>query len=194
MDAHLTLSDREIRQLLGAIRLPSPFGGRDHAMLTLVLHTGLRVSELVGLDVHHVLVQGQPRQTLWLPADLGKGGKARAIPLNATARSAIFSLLGFLKKRGFSVAPEAPLLQNRFHRRLSGRDIQRLVKLLREAAGLDVPATPHTLRHAFASKVAQSHGNLRSLQQILGHNRLSSSQVYLHPTRDDLQDAVDSIG
>ena len=187
----LTLSQNDLRKLMAAIPA-GPFAGRDSAMLTLVLHTGLRVAELSGLDVHNVSHDGQPRQTLELPAELAKGSKPRLIPLNQTARAAIFGLLNFNRSRGFSVAPEAPLLQNRFHRRLSIRDIQRLVQSLREAAGLDVKATPHTFRHSYASNL-QKHTNLRVVQACLGHSRLNSSQVYLHPTREDLAQAADAM-
>lgn len=188
----LTLSQNDIRELMASIRPGAPFAGRDTAMLTLVLHTGLRVAELSGLDVHHVAHNGQPRQTLQLPAELAKGSKPRLIPLNQTARAAIFGLLSFNRARGFSVAPESPLLQNRFHRRLSIRDIQRLVQSLREEAGLDVKATPHTFRHCYASNL-QKHTGIRVVQVCLGHSRLNSSQVYLHPTREELAQASDDM-
>ena len=187
----LTLTQQDIRRLLAAIRPGAPFAGRDHNMLTLVLHTGLRVGELSGLEVQDVAWQDQPRHTLSLRAEIAKGSKARVIPLNQTARAALFGLLKFNQSRGFSVAPDAPLLQNRFHRRLSVRDIQRLVQSLRQVAGLDTDSpTPHTLRHVFATSCLQKGAKLPALQRILGHSRLTSSQVYLHPSADDLAEAV----
>lgn len=152
---NVVLNGPEARQLLAAIRPGHPFAKRDRALVVFDLHTGLRVSELSGLDVRHVAVGNQVRQTLHLPAELGKGGRARLIPLNETAQKCIRVLLRFNAERGFSTAPEAPLFQNRFHRRLTVRDIQRLVKALREAAGLDVPATPHSLRHTLGTQLMQ---------------------------------------
>lgn len=187
------LNRDEIRRLLETLQPRSPFGARDLAMLLLCLHTGLRVSELVGLDVAHVAGADGPRQALDLPAGIAKGGRGRIIPLNAVARDAVAELLDFNRRRGFSVAPDAPLLVNRFHRRLSDRDVQRLMKALREKADLDVQATPHTLRHTFASQVARKHGNLRAVQALLGHRRLGTVQIYTHVDRDELDDAVATL-
>ncbi|MHB2017158.1 MAG: tyrosine-type recombinase/integrase [Candidatus Xenobia bacterium] len=184
------ITPQELAQLLAAVDLRDPFGPRDHAMLRLCANTGLRVSELAGLNHHEVAHSGQPRETLFVPNGIAKGGKHRIVPLNTPARQAIQHLLHFNQVRGFSTAPTAPLLVNRKHHRLSSRDIQRLAKALREKAGLAVPATPHSLRHLFASSVASTTGNLKVVQQLIGHQRLSSTEVYLHPTRDELAAAV----
>lgn len=183
----------EARQLLAAVDLRDPFGSRDRAMLVLCLHTGLRVSELVGLDVHHVALEGCPRAALYVPPALGKGGRGRTIPLNQTARQAIADLLAFNRRRGFSTAPDRPLLVTRKHERLTARAVQRLVKMLREKAGLDVPATPHSLRHTFASTVLSCNSNLRVVQLLLGHQRLATVEIYSHPTREDLRLAVERM-
>jgi len=183
----------EIRDLLQALAPRSPFGARDLAMLILALHTGLRVSELVGLDVSHVATARGPRQALDLPAGLAKGGSGRIIPLNQVARDAVTDLLDFNRLRGFSVAPDAPLLVNRHHRRLSDRYVQRLMQTLRERADLDIHATPHTLRHTFASQIARRHGNLRAVQTLLGHRRLATVEIYTHVDREELAEAVASL-
>ena len=125
--------------------------------------------------------------------EIAKGARNRTVPLNTAARQAIQQLLVFNQRRGFSTQPATPLLVNRKHHRLHSRDIQRLVKALREQAGLAVPATPHSLRHLFASRVASTTGNLRVVQQLIGHQRLSSTEVYLHPTRAELVAAVDKL-
>ena len=188
-----TLDPREIHQLLAGLDPRTPFGARDRAMLLLVLHTGLRVSELTGLDVAHVAWQGRPRQALDLPAALAKGRRARIIPFNDTARQAVADLLAFNRARGFSVASEAPLLVNRFHQRLSTRYVQRLMEALRHRVGLDVSATPHTLRHTFASHVARRHRNLRAVQALLGHRRLGTVEIYTHVDREELEAAVRTL-
>lgn len=183
----------EIRRLLEGLEPRSPFGARNLAMLLLCLHTGLRVSELVGLDVRHVAGAAGPRQALDLPAGIAKGGSGRIVPLNAVARDAVAEILDFNRRRGFSVAPVAPLLVNRYHQRLSTRYVQRLMQALREKADLDVHATPHTMRHTFASNVARRHGNLRAVQALLGHRRLTTVEIYTHVDRDELDDAVAAI-
>lgn len=187
------LNPEELQALFRAANPRSPFGDRDLAMLILALHTGLRVSELVGLDVSHVAGARGVRHTLELPARLAKGERGRLLPLNRVAREAISDLLDFNQRRGFSVDPGAPLLVNRKHQRLSTRYVQRLMEDLRGRADLDVHATPHTLRHTFASQVARRHGNLRAVQALLGHRRLATVEIYTHVDREELAQAVASL-
>lgn len=184
------LHPSEVRQLLGAVDMTDPFGPRDHALITFCYHTGLRVSELVALDVHHVAVGTTPRAALHVPSDIGKGRHERTLPLNETARAAVATILAFNARRGFSIAADRPLFVAKKHTRMTVRAVQRLVEALRNKAQLDVPATPHTLRHSHASAVLSCNGNLRIVQQLLGHRRLSTVEIYTHPTRDELAAAV----
>ena len=132
-------SPEELKRLLGVIDPRTPFGERDLAWIILALHTGLRVSELVGLNVGHVLnTDGQPRKAFVLPGPLAKGKKSRLIPLNETARKAVATLVAFNRKRGFSVAPTAPLLVNRKHKRISARAARYVLEKYRDQADLDV--------------------------------------------------------
>jgi site-specific recombinase XerD len=183
----------EARQLVAAVDVTDPFGARDQALILFCLHTGVRVSELVALDVSHVAANGEPRQAMHLAAAITKGRRERTVPLNATARQAIQAILDFNRRRGFSTSPSAPLFMTRSHGRMTARAVQRLVKNLREKALLDVPATPHTLRHSFASGVLSCNGNLRVVQLLLGHKRINTVEIYTHPTRDDLRRAVARI-
>ena len=185
-----TITPEQTSSLLAAICMRDPFGPRDHAAIELTAHTGLRVSELVQLNVSHVSANGVPRHTLHLPSAITKFAQARNVPLNEIARAAIARLLRFNQARGFSTAPAAPLLVTRKHERVSVRLIQRLVESLREKAGLDVPATPHSFRHQFAMGIMKATGNLRVTQQLLGHHRLNSTQVYTCASPDDLAAAV----
>ena len=134
-------------KLLGAINLRKPFGPRDHAFTRLSLHTGVRVSELIAIDVGHVWSNGAPRSWLDLPAPNCKGKRSGQIPLNKSAQKAITELVQFLRARGFSTDPDAPLLTDRRHRRLTPREVQRSIQKYREIAGLDIRVTPHSLRH-----------------------------------------------
>ena len=115
-------------KLLGAINLRKPFGPRDHAFTRFALHTGVRVSELTSIDVGHVWSNGAPRSWLDLPAPNCKGARSGQIPLNKSAQKAITELVQFLRARGFSTAPDAPLLTDRRHRRLPAREVQRYVE------------------------------------------------------------------
>jgi len=178
-------------RLLSAISLRSPFGARDHALIRFDLLTGLRVGELVALDVGHVWrPEGGPRDWLDLPASACKGQRGRQIPLCLDAQQAVRDLVAFLRLRGFSTAAGAPLLTDRRHRRLAAREVQRAVQRYRERAGLDVRVTPHTLRHTFASRLVDAGVNPRAIQVLLGHECLSSTEVYLHNRPAALVEAV----
>lgn len=179
------------RQLLAAIPPRSPFGARDHAVIRLFAQTGLRVAEMVGLNVGHVYHE-TPFDQVDLPAAICKGRRSRIMPLNPAARQAVQDLVDFLKMRGFQANPDSPLLQDRRHRRLPVREVQRLVQVHRQSAGLPVRATPHTFRHSFASHLATCV-SLRVVQQLLGHRFLESTEVYLHTQPTQLAQAVATL-
>jgi hypothetical protein len=182
------LNDLAVFRLLGAINLASPFGPRDHAIIRLALYTGLRVSELTGLNVGHVFSDA-PRELLDLPASLAKGHRSRQVPLSPQACRAVAQLVDFLRLRGMSSAPDSPLLQDRRHRRLPVREVQRMLQLARERANLDIKATPHTLRHCFASNCARQ-SSLHNVKELLGHQSIRSTEIYLHTRPEDLRAAV----
>lgn len=177
------------RRLLAVIPTRSPFGSRDHALIRLFAQTGLRVGEMAGLDLEHIYHQQAARNWLDLPAAICKGHHSRRIPLNEAARQAILDLVAFLELRGFQTLPHSPLLQDRRHRRLPVREVQRLVQAYREKAGLDVRVTPHSFRHGWASQLARGT-SLRVVQQLLGHRFLGSTEVYLHNQPEEMVNAV----
>ena len=177
-------------KLLGAINLKKPFGPRDHAMTRLALHTGVRVSELTAIDIGHVWSNGAPRSWLDLPAPNCKGARSGQIPLNKSAQKAITELVQFLRARGFSTATDAPLLTDRRHRRLPAREVQRCIQKYREIAGLDIRVTPHSLRHAFTSRLVENGANLGQVQHLARHKFLTTTQVYIHAQPDGLVEAV----
>jgi site-specific recombinase XerD len=189
----INVTPGEFRKMLAQVDIHSPLGPRDYLLLVLDFNTGLRVSELAGLTVEMVSHQGEPRASLYVSQQLAKGHRARLIPLNALAQKAIRKLLAFNRARGFSVLPEAPLFVTRNHTPLPVRSIQFMVTRLREKAGLDFKASPHSIRHSFACQVAETSGNLRIVQQLLGHKQLNTVAIYTHPRRDELARAVDMI-
>ena len=187
------LSKSELRQVLAAIDLASPFGRRDALLISFMYHTALRVGECSGLVIALVALNGEPRQYLHLPAAICKGSRGRVVPLNAKAQACIRQLLAFNSARGLSTAPAAPLFQNRQHGPLSVRSIQQLVAHYREAAGLDVRATPHTLRHSAASHMVVAGVPTVHVQHLLGHRKLSSTQVYCHLSKEQVLQAVRAL-
>ena len=178
------------QRLLSVIRPGEPFGPRDRALITFAIHTGLRSHELCGLDVGHVMTgDGLPRQ--WVEV-VGKGDRVRQVPLNPIARQAVVDLVHFNRSRGFAVAGSSPLLVTRCHRRLPTRSLRDLIQRYRERADLDIHCSPHTFRHTMASRLANC-ASLPVVKTILGHARLSSTQVYTHTTPAQLVAGMDRL-
>ena len=144
----------------------------DRALFELAYSSGLRLSELVGLDVDRIdLTGGEVR--VW-----GKGAKERVVPVGAAAREAVAA---WLVRRGtLPVGDGRALFVGATGRRLSGRTIERRLAAWAVRQGLDRHVHPHMLRHSFASHVLQSSGDLRAVQEMLGHASIASTQVYTH--------------
>ena len=157
---------------LVSIEDPHDALGRDRALFELAYSCGLRVSELAGLDLDSVDARtGEVRVT-------GKGSKTRIVPVGGPALAA---LAAWLRERERRARPgENALFLGRSGRRITTRDVQRRIKHWAAAAGLDVDVHPHMLRHSFASHVLQSSGDLRAVQEMLGHASIASTQVYTH--------------
>jgi integrase/recombinase XerC len=141
---------------------------RDTALLTLLYGAGLRVSEALSLKRGDVPLG----ETLII---LGKGRKERMVPVLAVVRDAIGDYSG---KIPFTGAPSAPLFLSRRGNAMSPREAQALMQKLRGRLGLTERATPHALRHSFATHLLQGGGDLRSVQELLGHASLSTTQTY----------------
>jgi integrase/recombinase XerC len=157
---------------LVALEDDSVVGLRDRALFELAYSCGLRVSELTGLDVDALdLKTGEVRVT-------GKGSKTRIVPVGEHAVKAAEVWLPVRAK--LAAAGENALFIGRSGRRLGPREVQRRIKVRAAAAGLDADVHPHMLRHSFASHVLQSSGDLRAVQEMLGHASIASTQVYTH--------------
>lgn len=188
------LSNSQVRQLLSAVDLRSPFGQRDYLLIMFLYQTGLRVGECSRLLVTLVSREGQAFQDLDLPAMFCKGPRGRVVPLNTTARHCIEKMLQFNRARGLSTAPGAPLFQNRKSCALSVRSIQKLIKQYRERAGLSVAATPHTLRHTNATALHESGVSVRAIQRGLGHRHLSTTEKYLSVSPQAMKSSYAALG
>ncbi len=153
---------------------------RDQAILELLYATGARVAELCGLNQADLeRIQGTVRVQ-------GKGGKERIIPVGDTALAALDSYLA-LRRQG-----DGPLFRNRFGGRLTPRSVHRIVKASARAAGLARRVSPHTLRHTFATHMLDAGADLRLIQDLLGHSRLSTTQRYTHVSADHLMRVYDA--
>lgn len=158
-------------------------------------HTGLRVGECSRLLNLLVLSSsGAPRHQLDLPAMFCKGPRGRVVPLNATARLCISKMVSFNRSRGLSTSPAAPLFQNSKHCPLSVRSIQQLIKQYRERAGLDIAATPHTIRHTHATALHESGVPTRAVQHGLGHRHLSTTEKYLGVSPESMKSSYAALG
>ena len=143
-------------------------GARDAALLTLLYGAGLRISEALSLKRGDVPLG----ETLTI---LGKGRKERMVPVLPLLREAIGD---YAAKIPFTGAPSAPLFLSRRGKPMSAREAQGLMQKLRGRLGLTERATPHALRHSFATHLLQGGGDLRSVQELLGHASLSTTQTY----------------
>ena len=166
---------------------------RDRAMLETLYSTGLRVSELVGLRVSDLDLEHEALHVR------GKGRKERIVPLGSHALGAITKYIELARtepkfaeawKAGEEGSP-TPLFLNKHAGSLSSRSVRRkLDKYLRQA-GLDPAISPHTLRHSFATHLLENGADLRSVQELLGHQSLSTTQVYTHLSAERVRDVYD---
>ena len=165
------LSPDEAKRLLDA-DADGALAVRDKAMFELFYSSGLRLSELTGLapvDVNHA--EGTVRVT-------GKGSKTRIVPVGMQALEALRAWLG-AREHIRRVQSDA-LFVNRLGKRLTPRSVQQRLKLWALKQGVSTKVHPHVLRHSFASHVLQSSGDLRAVQEMLGHASISTTQVYTH--------------
>ena len=192
--AHLSID--EMSRLLDAPDASSALGRRDRAILELLYASGLRLSELVGLDIEDVNLRAR------IVRVTGKGGKERLVPFNRSAQKALRvwyadrvllrtarrRVSGTTKKQDVvpvtaasrTSAPADPLFVNARGTRLTGRSVQRLVARYVSGCSRRFGISPHALRHSFASHLLQRGADLRAIQELLGHVQLSTTQRYTH--------------
>lgn len=153
---------------------------RDRAILETLYSAGLRVHELTGLNDADLDLVGEVVRVR------GKGKKERLAPLGAPAVQAIQQYLQCRPR-----AASGPLFVNRFGQRLTSRSVQRMLKKYLLRVGLDPSLTPHKLRHSFATHLLDAGADLRSVQELLGHAHLATTQIYTHVTPERLKKVYD---
>lgn len=178
------LSEADLLLLLEAPPANTPLGLRDRAILETLYSAGLRVSELTGLNVEDIDCDGG------LATIRGKGKRERLALLGKPALRSIERWLGARQSMLEGVKRASPaVFLNRRGTRLSSRSVGRLVQKYLQHAGLDPRTSPHTLRHSFATHLLDRGADIRSVQELLGHRNLTTTQVYTHLTTRKLHDS-----
>jgi len=180
------LSSDDVGRLLAAPPADRPLGLRDRAILEVLYSAGLRVSELAGLNLVDLdLADGTLRVR-------GKGRRERIAPVGSFAVRAVRS---WLEARATEASDRpsgaAPVFTNRFGQRLTTRSVGRMLEKHLRTAGLDRRTTPHTLRHSFATHLLDRGADIRSVQELLGHKSLLTTQIYTHVTTAGLRAAYE---
>jgi integrase/recombinase XerC len=180
------LSTDEVGKLLSAPRGDEPPELRDRAILETLYSAGMRVSELVGL------ADGDLDFSAGIVRIRGKGKRERLAPIGSHA---VRALRAWLAKRTLSpkVPPgrEAPVFVNKFGTRLTTRSVARMLEKYLRETGLDQRTSPHTLRHSFATHLLDRGADIRSVQELLGHKSLVTTQIYTHVSTSNLKAAYE---
>ena len=154
---------------------------RDHAILELFYASGMRVSELSGLKC------GDINMDVGYVRCVGKGSKERIIPIGRTAREAVRRYLEEIRAKMVKSNGSDHLFISRLGKRLSRQSVWKLIKCYAVKANIKKPIKPHTLRHSFATHLLERGADLRSVQEMLGHSDISTTQIYTHVDRERLR-------
>ena len=175
------LTNKEVELFLEQPKCVDEKGFRDHAMLELLYATGIRVSELIGLNLDDVnLTLGFVRCV--------SHGKERIIPLYQTAVRALQDYLQEVRPRLIADENEKAFFVNMDGERMSRQGFWKIIKYYQAKAGIEKEITPHMLRHSFAVHLLENGADLRSIQEMLGHADISSTQMYTHIIKKELKD------
>ncbi|MGR3303483.1 MAG: tyrosine recombinase, partial [Candidatus Scalindua sp.] len=182
----LSISDVDV--LLKTPDCSNSMGLRDLAMLETLYSTGIRVSELVGLDEKDIdFFGGMIKVT-------GKGKKERIVPIGSHAIKALNEYLNseskrkkYEKKKVSQISGNEPLFLNKYGNRLTARSVGRSLDKYLKMSGINLLTSPHTFRHSFATHLLDKGADLRSVQELLGHSSLSTTQIYTHITTERLK-------
>lgn len=174
------LSEEEINKLLD-INLNNNFDYRNKAMLELMYSSGLRVSELVNLKVNDIDLKNEAVRIF------GKGSKERIVPLNEYATTALKAYILNHRKELFKHGENDYLFLNNHGNKMTRQGLFKILKKIAQEKNIKTDFSPHTLRHSFATHLLKHGADLRSIQELLGHSDISSTQIYTHITNEKLQ-------
>lgn len=182
------LEYEQVQKLLNTPPTDNWLGARDRAMLEVLYSTGMRVSELVALNLEDVDFLGEVIHVR------GKGKKERICPIGSSALQSIQHYIEYRNRR-IQADPSFDskvLFANKHGKRLSTRSVRRKMDKYLIAAGLDPAISPHTLRHSFATHMLNNGADLRSVQELLGHQSLSTTQIYTHVTTSRMKEQYEN--
>ena len=180
-----TISLNEVESLLSQPNTKTPLGIRDKAMLEVLYATGVRVSELISLELNDMNLEvGYIRS-------YGKGGKERVIPLGEVAQSHLKTYLEQSRPRLVKNKSLSALFISQRKMPMTRQGFWKILKQYVLKANISVPASPHTLRHAFATHLLERGADLRSVQQMLGHSDISTTQIYTHVVQERMREVFD---
>lgn len=177
----LFLTDQQVGALLSAPASDTVLGLRDCAILETLYATGMRVSEAVGMDLGDLDLDEQ------IVVIRGKGRRERLAPLGSWAVRALKAWLAKRKPADSLPRPQQPVFLNKNGQRLTTRSVRRMLDKYLAQTGLDRRVSPHTLRHSFATHLLNRGADIRSVQELLGHQSLSTTQIYTHVTTSRLR-------
>jgi integrase/recombinase XerD len=180
------LTIQEVESLLEAPQTTVPNGMRDKAMLEVLYATGIRVSELISLEVEHV------NPEMGFVRCMGKGSKERIIPLGAIASEFVSSYISTMRPKLLKQSKtEAALFINHLGTRITRQGFWKIIKKYAAETQIVKEITPHTLRHSFAAHLLENGADLRSVQEMLGHADISTTQIYTQVTRSKMKEVYD---
>ena len=181
------LSMDEIDNMQAKIDLSKPEGRRNKAMLEVLYSCGLRVSELVGLQISNIF------RTEGFIRIIGKGDKERLVPVSQSALKEIDLYLPDRNSLVIQPGSEDILFLNRRGRMLTRVMVFTIIKQLAQAAGIKKTVSPHTFRHSFATHLVEGGADLRAVQEMLGHESIITTEIYTHLDREYLREAIISF-
>ena len=174
------LSEEEVTQLLD-INLKTDFDYRNKAMLELMYSSGLRVSELINLTVNDIDLKNASVRIF------GKGSKERIVPLDDYAVEALYNYITYHRTVLFKHGENNYLFLNNHGGKMTRQGFFKMLQKIAKKQGIKSELSPHTLRHSFATHLLKHGADLRSIQELLGHSDISTTQIYTHITSERLQ-------
>lgn len=183
-----TLSVEEVEKLFAAIDMSTPEGARNRAILEVLYSSGLRVSELTGLRLNNVMFE------IGFLKVLGKGNKERLVPLGRSASKYLKIYLEEIRVH-VEIQPgfENYVFLNRRGKNLTRVMVFTVIKRLAQAAGIKKKVSPHTFRHSFATHLIEGGADLRAVQEMLGHESITTTEIYTHLDRDYLKQTIEAF-
>lgn len=178
------LTDDEVTAIQQTFDRSLPEGERNYVIVEVLYGCGLRVSELVNLKLSNIYVEEQYLQVI------GKGDKERWVPINERALSLMLSYIHNVRSLDVKAGEEKIVFLNRRGHRLTRQMVFIMLRDAVAAAGIKKKVSPHSLRHSFATELVENGADLRAVQEMLGHESISTTEIYTHLTRDTLRNTI----